>query len=108
MDKLLTIRDICNLCSISESTARRWLRNNMLPAPVHKIGSGAKLLWAQSVITSWAEQRASPVNTVLPNITEIRQEQRQRSQDWKKRQSESAKRLQAHRESREQRTSRSK
>ena len=107
MTKFLTIHDLCKIFGVSESTIRRWLRKKILPEPVHGFCSGMKLLWAQSVITSWAEQRASPpIDIALPNITELRHE-RQDRKDWETRQNEAAQKIQFHREQR-QRTARSK
>jgi predicted DNA-binding transcriptional regulator AlpA len=107
MTKFLTVRDLCNIFGVSESTIRRWLRKKILPEPVHGFCSGMKLLWAQSVITSWAEQRASPPVDIAPPNTAGLQHQQRECNDWQIRQDEAAKKIQFHREQR-QRTARSK
>jgi len=55
MERLLTIKDITDLCRVGYSTVYRWRKNGTFPEPV---GEG-KLLWTERSIIDWMNRQSN-------------------------------------------------
>ena len=89
MKKLLTLKDIMDVCNVGCSTVYRWRKNKTFP---ESVGIG-KLLWSEQQITEWLNRQSAANSPV--NVPTTRQE-KQKERDHKARQESTKARLQYH------------
>ena len=81
MKKLLTLKDIMEVCNVGYSTVYRWRKNKTFP---ESVGVG-KLLWTEQQITEWLDrQSAAPPPVNVPTTRQKKQKEREHKarQDW--------------------------
>jgi len=88
MTKLLTLKDIMEMCNVGYSTLYRWRKNRAFP---ESVGVG-KLLWTEQQIFEWLNRQSNPVT---PAVTTSAQRKRNKK-SFEQRQAAATAALQRH------------
>jgi excisionase family DNA binding protein len=68
-DRLLTVREVADLLSVSTETVLRWVRQGKLPAI--RLPGGAIRIW-ESALERWLADRQVARQSRAPTIEEVR------------------------------------
>ena len=86
MEKLLTLKELRTLTTLSYQTILRGMNAGTLPQTVNGRGKGRKLLWTQESIEAWMNRNA----TSQPAMPPVNPSKRKQDKDYKDRQSAAA------------------
>lgn len=97
MNRLLTVRDLCDLLTITYPTIYRWIKDGTFPEPVN--GRKKKLLWSKDSIEEWMNrnQQSTPDNTVSHKVDTPAKQQKREAKSFEQRQTAARQVLERHR-----------